>query len=211
MSFTRRLSLLSGRTTFRLIVGAVILVASVIAIANRLPGASPTSGGGDYPTYETVAELGAASNAVVHVLVGDGSTTFVDYGGEREEEGGGVSMLVQDVLVLATVSPLSESTLQVARLDPDAYEGVSTLRPGQEVILFLEHVTSADAPGIAVVTDELWVVVSGEEGVFDVVDGIAIPRANPDRVLAEGGSTLGSGADVAVLLSAASPDADRSP
>lgn len=140
---------------------------AVLALVCALSACSiAEQGASDGPAYASVDELAAESDLVVHGVVGELRGREVDDGGN--DGGGGPEIAFYDVVVT--------DVLQGTRGTPSVVVGTSgddgysaALAPGQEVVLFLEQLTPADAPGIDTET-EFSVVVGGRQGAF-VVDG----------------------------------------
>lgn len=166
----------------------LFLAAGLILSALILQDALKPSFAADYPAYPTVEELRDVSDAVVVGQVGESIGSFEDRGGDPEfDEFGdpipGIPMKVFAFKVLRASTPeiAVGDTIPVLWVDLDAVnsEDLTRLHLGDEVVLFLEHLTPALAPDLAKFGDEVWVPVSGDNGVMDLgSDGSASPRSS---------------------------------
>jgi len=74
---------------------------------------------------------------------------------------------------------LTDKTITVEWIDTSKVtleDSTSDLKQGQTVVLWLQHLTTQDAPGVTSVSD-FWVPVSGDNGVMDVAAGHATARS----------------------------------
>lgn len=166
----------------------LLLVAGLILSVLILKDALKPSFAADYPDYATVDALRAVSDAIVVGQVGESIGKFEDRGGDPEfdEFGDPIPGIPMEVFAF-NVSRASTSeiavgdTIPVLWVDLDAVnsDDLTRLHPGDELVLFLEHLTPASAPDLAKFGDEVWVPVSGDNGVMDVgSDGSASPRSS---------------------------------
>ncbi len=177
--------------------GAVVLL---VAAWNLALPADRTHMEFDYYIYETVTDLGNVADVVVAGEVSDVAARFDDRGGDPETDQygnpiPGIPMVVYEFDVDTIVKgDIEAKTLLVGVVDLDRVTtpGLTPLKEGQSLVLFLDHVTVDEAPDIGSVSKELWVPISDDNGIFDVSDGHASPRLD----------------DVVVRLTDGSPDQD---
>jgi hypothetical protein len=166
----------------RLVPVGLSLVASLLA-ACGVSGGSATDG----PVYGSVEALAEQAEVVVRGAVGSERETEIDDGGNEDGRGPEITFHgfeVDDVLASsdepASVMPGVTLALGVTEGSP------LPVVEGAEMVLFLDVVTSEDAPGID--TEDLFYVVIGvdAEGAFDVRDGEVIAQSENVRSLAAG-------------------------
>ncbi|MDE0162941.1 MAG: hypothetical protein OXL98_14535 [Acidimicrobiaceae bacterium] len=135
-----------------------------------------------YRGYESVDELAGEADLVVLGRVGEVLGRDNDHGLSASDGGeAGVPMIFVSVeigQVLLGDDP-GVSEIAVASLDVTILnvEGVSQLRDGQDVVLFLLNRDQETAPGIDLV-DDFYVTLSGDNGIFDV-DGDKLSSRSP--------------------------------
>jgi len=138
----------------------------------------------DYPVYESIESLDAASDLIVVGEMGEVVHRFTDRGGDPEvDESGdpirGIPMKVVLVRVTRSSSPevLPGETLPVLLVDTDKVnaEGLSNLKSGDNVVLYLSLRTVAQAPDLSGFGD-VWAPISGDNGVMDIVGDRVVPR-----------------------------------
>jgi hypothetical protein len=160
----------------------------LVAVVSVLPACGVSGGSAtDGPTYGSVEALAERAEVVVIGAVGSERETEVDDGGNEDGRGPEITFYdfeVNDVLASsdepASVMPGVTLPLGVGTGSPlELVEGV-------QLVLFLDEVTSEDAPGID--TEDLFYVVIGAdaEGAFDVREGQVIARSENVRSLAAG-------------------------
>lgn len=144
-----------------------------------------------YRGYESVEELAGEADLAVLGRVGEVLGRDNDHGLSAADGGeAGVPMIFVSVEIGQVllgddpgVSEIAVATLDVTQLN---VEGVSRLRDGQDVVLFLLNRDQETAPGIDLV-DDFYVTLSGDNGVFDV-DGDKLSSRSPVvRGLSDGG------------------------
>lgn len=143
----------------------------------------------DYPEYPSVDELRGASDAVVVGQVGERIGAFTDRGGDPEvdETGDPISGIPMEVFSFtvstssnAEISPGDEIPVLWIDLGAVNAHDLTPIRPGQDLVLFLEYLTPDTAPDLARFGDEAWVPVSGDNGVMDVsLEGDAAHPRSP--------------------------------
>lgn len=154
-----------------------LLIVGLTASALILRDALKPSFAADYRDYPSVEALEGASDVVVAGQLGESIGEFEDRGGDPEvDEFGdpipGIPMEVFSFTVsrssILEIAP--GDVIPVLWIDLDAVnaEGVTPLRAGDDVVLFLKHLTPASAPDLAKFGDEAWVPVSGDNGVMDL-------------------------------------------
>lgn len=161
------------------------LTGALLGVILAAPLASCASSNGvsveaDYQTLQSIEALAASADLVVVGTLGESLGTELDGGGDPED-GGEASGLVMEffgVTVDQTLVGASPDPLVVAwpEMDDVSVEGATPVEPGQQLVLFLRHRDSESAPGIESF-DSFYVPVSGDNGVFDVVDGTATARS----------------------------------
>lgn len=144
--------------------------------------AGTSSGAADGPVYESIEALTANAEVVVLGSVGEVRGTEVDDGGNEDVEGIEVrfsSVVVDEVLSGRATTVQAGDTLAVEVSDVPG-----ELSEGDEMVLFLEELTHAEAPGID--TEDVFYVIIGMNGngAFDVQDGAVIARSDAVRGLA---------------------------
>ena len=160
----------------------ILVIASALALSAC--GSSTPTVSMDYPTYSTVAELDRVADVVVLGQIGARTSTEYDNGGNEEvgDEGQplGIPMAFFDFTVQKVLQgDLTDKTITVEWIDTSKVtleDSTSDLKQGQTVVLWLQHLTTQDAPGGTSVSD-FWVPVSGDNGVMDVAAGHATARS----------------------------------
>lgn len=141
--------------------------------------------------YESVDELASEADLAVRGRVGEVLGRDNDHGLSPADGGeASVPMILASVeieQVLLGDDP-GASEIVVASLDVTQLnvEGVSRLRDGQDVVLFLLKRDQEKAPRISLV-DEFYVTLSGDNGVFDVDRDQLSSRSPTVRGLSDGG------------------------
>ena len=162
----------------------ILVVVSAAMLTLAACGSSTPTVSMDYPTDRTVNELDGVADVVVLGQVGDRTSTEYDNGGNEEvgDEGQplGTPLAFYDFRVQRVLrGDLSEQSITVEWLDTSAIslkEPLSDLKKGQTVVMWLQHLTTAESPGVTSVAD-FWVPVSGDNGVMDVASGKATARS----------------------------------
>ena len=124
----------------------------------------------DYRAYYSVEELSQASDIVVLGDVGRVVARQVDSGGSPGDADAGVPMRFVEFSVSEIwkgEAPANPLVVGVTDHDLVSVPGESALTEGQHLVLFLIYRSPGDAPGITAVRD-FYVVVSGDNGIFDV-------------------------------------------
>lgn len=160
----------------------ILVIASALALSAC--GSSTPTVSMDYPTYSTVAELDRVADVVVLGQIGARTSTEYDNGGNEEVGDGGqplgIPMAFFDFTVQKVLQgDLTDKTITVEWIDTSKVtleDSTSDLKQGQTVVLWLQHLTTQDAPGVTSVSD-FWVPVSGDNGVMDVAAGHATARS----------------------------------
>lgn len=146
-----------------------------------------------YRGYESVDELAREADLAVRGRVGDVLGRENDHGlGPADGGETGVPMIFVSVEIKQVllgddpgVNDIVVAALDVTQLN---VEGVSQLRDGQDVVLFLVKRDQQKAPGISLV-DEFYVTLSGDNGIFDVDRNQLSSRSSVVRGLSDGGIT----------------------
>jgi hypothetical protein len=126
--------------------------------------------GADRPTFTSVAALNRDADAAVVGTVDGVIGTELDNGGNPESDsaGGGTPMTLLRFSVERTIRGQAPATITLAWPDSAGTEDlVSELRTGERVVLWLDHLTAEQAPGLDLVND-VWVPLGGDDGVMDV-------------------------------------------
>lgn len=141
----------------------------------------------DYPTYRSVQAMNDNSDATVLGTVGELIGTELDNGGnpergdEGQEQGTPLAMYgftVERVLRGAAPQQINVAWLDVERLANS--DQIRPLKPGQKVVLWLDHLSQEETPGLELV-DDVWVPLSGDNGVMDV-EGDRVMARSADLV-----------------------------
>ncbi len=173
-----------------LILGVAALLIAVTACGAEAPadsqtrqdGSSGRTGGvvSDYPEFESVADLAAASDAVVQGRVGPLLG--------REGDDGGSGDKAQEVPVAFYSLVVTQATGGIPELEPGDDLVIMTMDPavatdnkeviheGQEVLAFIVRRDTRSAPGIDS-QQVFFVPVGGGASLFDVADGTAVSRS----------------------------------
>jgi hypothetical protein len=167
---------------------ALVLSAAVCAASLAITGCRGSSGGddpgmtADGPIYDSIEALTAAAEVVVLGSVGEVRGTEVDDGGN--EDGDGIDVTFTSVTVDEVLSGRATTVQAGDTLAVGVSDAASELSEGDEMVLFLEQLTHADAPGID--TEDVFYVIIGIDanGAFDVQDGAVIARSSNVRGLA---------------------------
>ena len=160
------------RSPMRLLIATSAAVLAVSACAGSSGSAS------DGPVYESIEALTAEAEVVVLGSIGEVRGSEIDDGGNEDGRGPEItftSVVVDEVLAGRATIVQAGDTLAV---------GTSAdLNEGDEMVLFLEELTPADAPGID--TEDVFYVIIGVEGngAFDVQDGAVVARSEHVRGL----------------------------
>lgn len=158
------------------------LIVAVVWFAIPGPAASPSQVATiDMPIYTSIEELTAASDTVVIGTVKGVAGRVVDYGKSDPAErfGMGVASVFYEVNVTDVLKGGTDSTIFVYTLDPEIIcsESSSALRANERVLLFLGERKAENSPTIVSPCDKFYVIVSLDNGVFDVLPGgIVEPR-----------------------------------
>ena len=183
----------TARQVTALLVGlitAVLLFAGVRSL--RSDGAQEQFLIPSYRGYESVDELAREADLAVRGRVGAVLGRENDHGLGPADGGTGVPMIFVSVEIEQVLlgDALGVNDIVVATLDMTQLnvEGVSQLRDGQDVVLFLAKRDQQNAPGISSI-DEFYVTLSGDNGVFDVHGDQLSSRSSVVRGLSDGGIT----------------------
>lgn len=137
----------------------------------------------DMPIYTCIDGLASASDVVLVVLVKGIVGHEVDYGTSDPSEiaGNGLPVVFYEVSVVENLRGETTSTIIVATPDPEKLlcEDMAAFKSGDRLLLFLEDLTSEDAPGIKLF-DHFYVTVSLDNGVFDVLPGDLVRPRMPE-------------------------------
>lgn len=150
----------------------------------------------DYAVFASVEALVETADVAVVGTLGESLGTELDGGGDPEEPGdrSGLVMEFFSFHVDSVVSGSAPDSIVVAwpDLDQSSVDGASPVEPGQRFLLFLRHRDPETAPGVESF-DSFFVPVSGDNGVFDVEDGVATARSEGVRSLAADGDPVAAG------------------
>ena len=157
---------------------------AILAVsALLLTGCLSQSVAADGPTYDTVVALEAEADAVVVATVGELVGKEIDGGGEPEVDGEGeivgIPMEFWSVDVERVLAGDAPDTLTVAWIDQRTIriEGrLSEFSVGDELVLYLVHQPADATPGLKSVED-VWVPLSGDNGVMDIDGDKVIARS----------------------------------
>lgn len=142
----------------------------------------------DMPSYSSVEELSAASDAVVIGTVKGVVGHEIDYGTTdpaAKRYSMGMPIVFYEVNVTDILKGETSKTIIVGTLDPDKLlcESVTALRTNEQVLLFLAEQTPENAPGIKTY-DHSYATVSHDNGVFDVLSGDLVQPRMPEVFVA---------------------------
>lgn len=132
----------------------------------------------DSPSYPSVVALNENSDSTVVGTVGQLIGREVDDGGNSEDSGG-TPMAIYAVSVQRVLRGSAPDEIAIAWLDASnvkAEPAVSKMVTGQQVVLWLDHLSAVEAPGIDLV-DEVWVPIGGDNGVMDLEGQVATARS----------------------------------
>ena len=132
-----------------------------------------------YETFDTVRALSTHSDVVVMGTVGDVLFRADDTGG-NDVPGAGVAMVYYEVTVNRVLSDDKvDTTLVLGRLDADALgiDDQTPVRAGENLILFLDAISSTESPELSSGADALYTTVSGDNGVLDVAGETVTARS----------------------------------
>jgi hypothetical protein len=183
-----------NRKGTRFLVGSLIVMGAAVAVYLLVDYLGKPAFAADYETYESIEEMAAASDAVVVATVEAEILKWEDRGGDPEEIEGvpveGHPMALYEVTVTDSLGEVDPGpSLVLARTDVSRVRGgPSALREGSEVLLFLELVTRDEAPGLPEGYDEVWVIIGGDGGIFDVEEQSVHPRLGSTRLTESGPS-----------------------
>lgn len=158
---------------------------------------------GDSNVYETVSELGVRAELVAIGQVTGVVSRELDDGGGAEPESG-IPMVYYSFKVEEVLGGDTPKTPSIVLgwLDLERIQTteVTPIQESARVVLFLDRVGRDDSPGIESV-GELFVPLSGDNGVFDVVDEHATARSAAVRSLRPGGPGTDPGRKLRVPVS----------
>ncbi len=161
-----------------------LVVSAVLAAGVTVGGCGSDVTTFDSAGYVTVEDLNANADAMVIGTVGDLLATERDNSGEPEidDEGraAGIPMAFYEFSVERVVRGQVPATIVVSWLDlgqASNTEELSALSKGQHVVLWLDHLTADDMPGIESFAD-VWVPLSGDNGVMDIAGDQATARSS---------------------------------
>ncbi len=173
-------------------VAAPAVLTVVLAVSMAGCAEAPRQIEADYAVHQSVSSLTYSSDVVVVGRVGSVVAREVDGGGDSENRPGvGLPMVFHHVEVTRTMSGSPGRSVIVAWPDSRrvSMEGATPVSAGEELVLFLERLSPAQAPGITSVRD-FYVPVSGDNGVFDVQSSDTVyPRSDEVLGLTSGGRT----------------------
>lgn len=171
--------------------GAVMAAALLVAMSGCGQGTAGTTStqgpasqriqlDADYPSFPSVLALTSQADAVVVGRVTGILSRERDGGADQPESSGrGIPMVFYQFAVQEVIKgDVADRDISVGWIDlslvttPD----VSAIEKSPAVLLFLEHLTSVDAPGISTVTD-FFVPLGADNGVFDVSGDVATARS----------------------------------
>jgi len=180
---------------------ATAVIASLAACASPAP-----SGGASSPEVEhivnftgpTWSNVSALADRADFVFIGSVSGLYskeIDSGG-NESDVGGVPVAFYTVSMERVLKGKTPQSSDIYVGWPDTSEMLthpptSELSPGDRVVMFTEHLTTADAPGIDTVSD-FYVPLGYDNGTFNVSDDHVTPRSQLVSRLIPGGPTASS-------------------
>lgn len=202
------------RTSLVPVVTAVIV--SLAACASPAP-----SGGASSPEVERIIEVSGPTWGNVSALTDRADVVFIgsvsglyskeiDGGGNDESEVAGVPVAFYTVSVERVLKGKTPQSSDIYVGWPDTSVAqfgsppTSELSPGDRVVMFTEHLTTADAPGIDTVSD-FYVPLGYDNGTFNISDDRVTPRIALVSRLVPGGPTASSWtvAEIQALVSGA--------
>jgi hypothetical protein len=163
---------------------SVVVLAAILVLPSEPEGESMTITDG--PTYATTGELRSDSDLVIHGTIAEVVDRYLDSGGDPE----GLPGLPKLTLRVNAAEILDgDKTSHVFVVTADTEGPLDDWNPdlevGDEVVLYLFEVPApADAPNMSPELigqyerfGQLFGIVGGKQGVFDVVDGVATSRS----------------------------------
>ncbi len=175
---------------------ATAAIVSLLAIIGWLivqEGDSKPNASFSVQGYPTIEELADASDAVVIGTVKGVVGREIDYGNSNPNEifGTGLSVLFYEVDVTKTLRGETDKTIIVSTLDPTqiSTDQVTALRDGEELLLFLDWVTSEEAP-VLKSYGYAYTPMSLDLGVFDVLAGDYVQSRMPNGLWEEPAATF---------------------
>ena len=138
--------------------------------------------GSDRPRFTSVAALNRDADASVLGTVDGLIGTELDNGGNPESvtAGGGTPVTLLRFSVERAIRGQAPGMITIAW--PGSAAGVedrvSALRTGQRVVLWLDHLTAEQVPGLDLVDDDVWVSVGGDDAVMDVEGQVVKARSS---------------------------------
>lgn len=172
------------RTVLPVLLAAIAAVGITAGVVSSDDAATPATTGAsfDMPIYNSLEELGAASDVAVVGSVKGVVAREIDYGTSNPEEQhqeSGIPTVFYELTVSETIKGAPAETVVVATPDVSKLSfssEVTPLKAGQRVLLFLREQTPLDAPGIRTY-NFFYVPVSLDNGAFDVLaDDVVRPR-----------------------------------
>ncbi len=168
------------------VVWAAIASLPVVAVWFAISDRNPVqySSASFLNSYESIEALAVASDLAVPGTVNGIVAREIDRGTRDPveiAEGGGVPAVFYEVAVTETLQGDSADTIIVAGTDPGKTRmslQETPLRRGQQVLLFLEELTSETAPGITVF-NHFYIALNMDNGVFDLKDANTVAPRKP--------------------------------
>jgi hypothetical protein len=169
-----RLHLLRARWFWPVLGLVAAAAAGVIVWQVTSSGDEPRYGSFSAPVYGSIEDLATAADVIVEGTVEGVAGRELDYGTANpaeQVEGTGVPFVFYNVTVVQTLKGHPGDRIIVGNVDGEKLvaEGITPLRSGEQVLLFLIEQTSAeDSPGLALF-DAYYTTLSLDAGVFDVL------------------------------------------
>ncbi|MBD3389125.1 MAG: hypothetical protein GF414_09565 [Candidatus Altiarchaeales archaeon] len=172
-----------------------IIVSVLVTVGWLIAQGGPTKSQSSFCVrgYTSIEELAEASDAVVVGTVNGVAGSAIDYGTENPNEifGKGHPVLFYEVAVKETLKGETDKTIIVGRTDPEhtITAQITALRDGEELLLFLEKVTSQEAP-VVKPYGFTYTPMSLDLGVFDISDDGYAQSRMPDGFRQEPAATF---------------------
>lgn len=170
---------------------ALVLVVLSVLVAGSTTLLRSRSAVTDEPTYDSLEDLARAADAVVVGNVTGTVDHFVDRGDDPAvDEAGetipGIPMVAFEIDGIESIAGDVPTRMRIVMADSEKVNisNRSPLREGERVLLFLRRRTNDEAPGVKAVADVVWVPLSGDRAVFDVVGDMTRPRSDSPMVAA---------------------------
>lgn len=149
---------------------------------------------GDGPLYQTTTELENDSDLIIHGIVGEVDSHYIDSAGDPDTVPGLPKVVLRIDVAEALKGAVSAASVYVVTADTEGT--IDTWNPyleeGEEVVLYLFRIPD-DAPNMSAELKEqvakfgsLYGIVGGNQGVFDVNGDVAVSRSESNQLTVTG-------------------------